>query len=501
MNSARIGAGPDAFFDEARRDAIRAHVDAILATTPFTTSARSTGLLRYLIARFFAGETDQTNEYAIGLDVFERPPSFDPRLDSIVRTEMSRLRKKLKDYYAAEGLKSPMRIELPLRSYVPQFVFDQPPASTAVSRRPWMWMIAAVVVAAGIAAWMISRKPAPRNLPPTLAILPFVNMSGDAAKEYIGDSLAEELTESLSESRALRVVARTSSFQFKNQSTDMREIGRKLNASALLEGSVQAHGSGLRVIAQLIQSSDGYHLWSATYDTPAAQLDRVESEIARAAAHALLPRSAPEPDRAAGTSNPAAHDLYLRSIYQLQQRTPDSARQSLELAQKAVALDPRYVRAYGAMVRALSTLSVLGVIPAREAADRSREAFQKALELDPDYSDGHAWAAMDAYTVEWNWPKAQREFERALAARGFHGQVNNLYGWSLMTRRRFDEARAQLQLAEDLDPASPGSRTNMVTDLIFERKFTRAKQEIDGIFKLNPKSLQGEHDLEWIAAL
>jgi len=83
----------------------------------------------------------------------------------------------------------------------------------------------------------------------------------------------------------------------------------------------------------------------------------------------------------------------------------------------------------------------------------------------------------------------------------FHGQVNNLYGWSLITRRRFDEARAQLQLAEDLDPASPGSRTNMVTDLIFERKSAWAKQEMGGIFRLNPKSLQGEHDLEWIAAI
>ena len=108
---------------------------------------------------------------------------------------------------------------------------------------------------------------------------------------------------------------------------------------------------------------------------------------------------------------------------------------------------------------------------------------------------------MDAYVNEWDWPRAEKEFKLALDAPGSHGQADTLYGWSLMTRRRFQEARTHLQIAEELDPQSPGSRSNMVVDWIFERKFPEAKREIDGIFKLNPKSLGGIRFLGWVSIL
>ncbi len=495
------------------QDRIRAHLEAAAASSAFASSARSVQLLRYLTHRALAGRGDQVNEYALGVDVFERPASFDPRVDSIVRSEMSRLRKRLKDYYADEGSASDIRIELPLRSYVPTFaVADRTPVTPQTPaeprhenarRRSPVWVAAAVILLlAGVWVWSHDRRDAP-PANASIAVLPFLNLSGDPAKEYLGDSVTDELTESLAETRDLRVVARTSSFQFKNKGADVREIGRKLNVTSVLEGSVQQRGDQFRVIAQLIRTADGFHLWSQTYDAPVADLQQVESDITRSSAQALLPavRKSGSAARPTAIVNPQAHDLYLRAIYQLQLRTPESLQEGLALAEKAVQVDPSYVRAYGAIVRTIGSLEQLRLISPHEASVRSRAAVKKALELDPNYSDGHAWVAMDAYVKDWDWPRAEKEFKIALAAPGPHYAAENLYGWCLITRKRFQEARNYLQLAEDLDPLSPGSRSNMAVDLILERKFREAKRELDGISKLNPKSLMALRGRVWVALL
>jgi len=441
-------------------EAIRAHVETVAGSSAFTPSARSAQLLRYVCEHALAGQGDRVNEYAIGVDVFQRPESFDPRVDSIVRTEMSRLRKRLKDFYAAEGASSPIRIEIPQRSYTPVFTPVEPRASAGAAvaaspdrpaprkemREPAMFLaLLAVLLSAGLLIWWVRDRSGMHSA--TIAVLPFLNLSGDPGKEYLADSITDELTETLSESKQLRVVARTSSFQFKNKNDDVREIGRKLNAGAVLEGSVQPAAGRFRVIAQLIRTTDGYHLWSHVYDEPEEEMQTVETQLAQACAQVLVPQTrAPGASaRSLTTSNPQAHDLYLRSIYQLQQRTPDSLRESLALAEKAVALDPTYVRAYGAIVRALGSLEPLRLISPVEAAERSRAAVQKALEIDPGYSDGHAWLAYDAYVRQWDWPRAEREYKLAFAADGPHGQADNLYGWSLITRQRFREARSHLQ--------------------------------------------------------
>jgi adenylate cyclase len=517
MHTADNGSARAAFLSEAQRVAVRKHLDAVTSSSAFFSFARSSDILRYICSRALDGKDDQVNEYAIGVDVFNRPESFDPRIDSIVRTEISRLRKRLKDYYSGEGSGATVRIDLPLRSYVPTFAFPEPetvpkrldppipaPASPAGSRGKLLISATVIVVLAGGAlGWrsLVRRTPQPSIT--TLAVLPFVNLSGDPGQGYVGDSVADELTELLSESRDLRVVARTSSFQFKNKSDDVRAIGSRLNAGAVLEGSIQRNGDRFRVIAQLIRTANGFHLWSHTYEASAIDLQRVEAEIAHSATQALLPagEAANAPSRPVNSANPEAHDLYLRSVYQLQLRTPESVRESLDLAEQAVALDPSYVRAWGAISRAAGVLGELRLMPPREAAARSRAATAKALALDPQYSDAHAWAAMDAYTNDWNWPMAEKEYQLALNASGPHGQVDNLYGWSLMTRKRFTEARNHLQLAEELDPESPGSRANMTTEWIFERKFLEARHEVDGIFKLNPKSLSAIRALLWIALL
>jgi TolB-like protein/Flp pilus assembly protein TadD len=504
------GSAKDASSSESiDQQAIRAHIETVLASPILASSPRRVQLLRYLCTRALSGDGDQVNEYAIGIDVFEKSASFDPRIDSIVRTEMGRLRQKLKEYYAGGGQSSTLRIELPLRSYVPVFTSvssEEPPAALpppaqkpTTSKRTVLAALLLLLLASGLALWAIRAKTG-QPADSAVVVLPFLNLTGEPSKEYLGDSLTDELTEVLAESRDLRVVARTSAFQFKGKNQDIREIGRALNAGSILEGSISNRENQFRVVVQLIRTADGYHLWSHTYDAPLADLSRIETEIAASAEQALLP-TRKVAAKVAPSPNPEAHDLYMRAIYQLQLHTADSLRESIRLSQEAVRIDPQYARAHFAIARAANTLSAIGEISGQEAARLGRAAAAKALAIDPQFSDAHAYMALTTYVYDWNWPEAEKEYALALQGEGSHGQAHSWYGWGLMTRGRFNEARSHLQTAEELDPQSPNPRQNLVTDLIQEGKFPAARREIAGIFKLYPKSLVAIRDVGWLAIL
>ena len=489
--------------------AIREELDRVLASPSFSTADRRARLLRFLVEESLSQHTDSLKESVIGVEVFERP-GYDPTLDSVVRVEMGRLRSRLTEYYSQAGRNDSVRIEIPKGSYQPSFNFagaELAAAAAAISDSkrslvPVAIALAAVILVLGLAAFAVWRFRSPSSTAPvSIAVLPFLNLSGEPAKEYLGDSLTDELTEALAESKSLRVVARTSAFQFKDKGRDVREIGRALNAAALLEGSISMRDGRYRVVVQLIRSADGYHLWSRTYDTTLADLARVETEIAESTEQALMPARKVTQAKLVASPSPEAHDLYMRAIYQIQLHTADSLREGLKLAQEAVRVDPDYVRAYFAIARAETTLSAIGVISGREATELGRAAAKKALALDPQFSDAHAYMAHSTYVYDWNWPEAEKEYALAFQGEGSHGQAHSLYGWGLMTQKRFAEAHGQLQTAEELDPQSPNPRQNLVTDRIFERNFPAAKQEVAGIFKLYPKSIVAIRDLGWIAIL
>ncbi|HTR36673.1 MAG TPA: hypothetical protein VMH80_12265 [Bryobacteraceae bacterium] len=493
-------------------DAIREELNRILASQAFLAADRRARLLRFLVEESLANRAESLKESVLATEVFDRPPGYDPKIDSIVRVEMGRLRSRLTEYYSQAGARDPIRVEIPKGSYQPAFIFIATDTATAEAAAPQERVpsgtrhlpipiaigVSVALILAGVLFWRFRAGTRPDTV--SIAVLPFLNLSGESNKNYVADSLSDELTETLAESKELRVVARTSAFQFKGKSEDVREIGRALNAEAILEGSVGSRDGSYRIVVQLIRAADGYHLWSHNYETSASELSLVEVEIAEATARSLLPsRKGTTPVIPASTrvasANPQAHDLYMRAIYQLQLHTPDSLRESLRLSEEAVRIDPQYARAYFAIARAETSLSAIGVISGREAAERGKAAAQKALAAAPDFSDAHAYMAYLLYTYDWNWTAAEKEYALALEASGSHGQAHSLYGWSLMTRKRFAEARSHLQTAEELDPQSPGSRQNLVNDLVFERDFTAAKREVAGIFKLYPKSLVGIRDL------
>jgi TolB-like protein len=499
VNSELRNLGGDGLASESRIRLVREQLERILASAGFQSAARRTRLLRYLVEQTLENRDDSLKESVIAVDVFERAPNYDPKVDSVVRVEIGRLRSRLVEYYAQAGADAPVRIEIPKGGYRPVFLFrDSEPAYRDIfetprtpERRPrphWI-RIAACAAALAVCAiiWLARRA---SDAPVTLAVLPFLNFTGDARNDYLCDGVSEELTDTLAQSAVLRVVSRTSAFQYKGKSADAREVGQKLGAGALLEGSVARRGEGLHVVAQLIRAGNGYHLWSQSYDAREAQLPAIEAEIGRAVQQRLAPAKAGSPgienERAA--KNPEAHDLYLRAAYEFNRRTAESIQRALELAQQAAREDPSYAQPYVLMAASESQLSTLLAEPPQVAAERARRDITQALALDPGNEGAHAQKAMLAYTDEWDWPQAERDFRRALAA-GSHSSAENLYGWCLITRGRFDESRRHLQIAAELDPLSLGPQLNQVEELFAERRYAAAKEKDAQVLKIAPENL------------
>lgn len=475
--------------DSGQRADVRAQLDRVLAAPAFTSSLRRGQLLRYLVERALAGEAGGINEYAIGVDVFEKAPSFDPRIESIVRTEAGRLRQKLRDYYAADGRADRVWIEIPLRSYKPAFHFrdpESPPAGPVRNRRPVGALLAAfalVLVCGAAAAWVWQvRTHRPIH---SLVVLPFQNFSPDGADEYLSDGLTDELTNEFANWKDLRVVARTSAYQYKGRGEDVRKIGRELNVDAVLEGSLAKQGDHVRITAQLNRTSDGYHLWSHSYDSRSLDMLNVQREIAQAIAAAVRKLGGNAPDRMQrpSTNNPEALDLYLRASYQYSRLSPESLVESLKLFQAAIDKDPAYARAYVGL--AMAEMELSNFTPSRQATQRARQALEEALKLDPDSGDAHWLLAEIAENSDWNWPRAEREFQLALE-KGGQAATRAVYGWSLARHGRFAEAQQQCAAAENVEPLGVAPRFCQFYVYYFQRQFPQARKMLLETLDLNP---------------
>jgi TolB-like protein/Tfp pilus assembly protein PilF len=475
--------------NEHDRQAIMREAGSI--TSAFANAPRLARLLRYLVDESLADRADSLKESVIAIAVFDRGSDYDPQLDSVVRVHIGRLRLRLLEYYSTHD--ASVRIEIPKGNYAPIFTFAEQHEKEVEGETAWRgWRTAVVVVAAllvtGIIWYTTSSSQRPVMSAASIAVLPFLNMSGNASMDYMGDSIADEITGSLAESNDLRVVGRTSSFQYKGKGADIRKIGRELDASAVLEGSITGNDlAKLRILVQLIRTSDGYHLWSHAYETDSADLQRTEAEIARVAGEKLVPSAKLHLETLQSTSNSDAHDLYMRAIYAFHLRTVTAEREALRLAKESSAKDPKYVLPYLVVAQAELQLSTLLAESPRQAAANARDAIDRALALDPLNSDAHAEKALLAYTEDWDWPQAEREFLLALG-HGSRAQAHNLYGWSLMTRGRFDDASAHLRIAAELDPQSLGPLLNQALNSIMRRDILSAGQRLDQVLQKNPNS-------------
>ena len=270
-------------------------LEKILASPGFVfTADRLSRFLRYAVEEHLNGQTDKLKESFLGVELFGRKPSYDPRIDGVVRTEAVKLRARLKQYYDSDGSADELIIDMPKGGYVPAFRLRQKEHATEsqapLERRRLPWKLFAAGFA--ILVLLVSGVVTMRDLPflaraqaaeiPAIAILPFIDLAPHRDQAYFCDGITEEIVGSLSKAGGFRVAASTSSFAFRQTRDDIREIGRKLNVGFVLEGSVRKENRRVRVTAQLINAVDGYHLWSETYERELNDVFSVQDEISRA---------------------------------------------------------------------------------------------------------------------------------------------------------------------------------------------------------------------------
>jgi serine/threonine protein kinase/lipoprotein NlpI len=296
---------------------------------------------------------------------------------------------------------------------------------------------------------------------PSLAVLPFANLSADKENEYFSDGLAEDIIDALTQVPRLRVMARTSSFAFRGKEADVREIGARLNVEHILEGSVRRAGNRIRVTAQLLKASDGYHLWSERFDREMTDVFAIQDEISQAIVEKLRVRLAGDrPLVKRYTENLAAYDLCLKARYQLLKMTPEGREAGRRYCEQAIALDPNYALAHVMLAESYFWSAFWGSTDPREAFAGAKSAALEALRLDDTIADAHSALGTVLGSGEFDWPGAEREFERALELSLSTAVVRYDYAWCyamwfLYPLGRVEQALAEIRRALELDPLDP----------------------------------------------
>ena len=479
-------------------EAVRAQLDKILASHAFAGAERPGRFLRFIVEQALAG--NPLKETLLGIEVFGRNPSYDPRLDGVVRVEAVKLRARLKEYYETEGAAEPVRIDVPKGGYLPCFEAfpSRPVEAVAVPPRRTWWrdwrvIVPPLALTVLIAGYLLARRSHPRPATPdssSIAVLPFVNLSSDKENEYFSDGLTDDLIDALTKVHGLRVVARGSAFQFKGKNPDIRAVGRQLNVAAVLEGSVQRSGGRLRITAQLSSVADGYHVWSETYDRRLADVFAVQDEISRAIVAALEVRVAGEPGRRlvqSSTQDLEAYNLYLQGRFHLNKWRPEGARKGIEYFAQAIGKDPDYAPAYTGLADCYTWLGVFGWSAARQAMPQARAAANRALQLDETLAAAHVSLGYVKALYDWDWPGAEREFKRALELSPGDADAHFAYSVTYLTPLgRLDEALAEIQRALALDPLSPYKITAGGMIYSDRREYDRAVEQFRKAIELEP---------------
>jgi TolB-like protein len=292
---------------------------------------------------------------------------------------------------------------------------------------------------------------------PSVAVMPFVNVSDDSSNEYFSDGISEELLNALVGIKNLRVPSRTSSFTFKGSDKRLDEIGRELHVEHVLEGSVRKAGDRIRVTVQLVEVSTDSRIWSETYTRTLDDIFAVQDEIARAIVSALqLTLSGVESERlgAHSTDNIEAYDKYLVGFYAWNQRTPDAIRAAIRNFKEAIALDPDFDQAWAALADAYVQMPEYEVASRAEYVPLAREAIKRALEVNPDSARSLATSGYFKAYYEYDWTGALADLERAIEIEPDYATGRHYYGDVLNTLGYLDKGLEQLAIARELDPLS-----------------------------------------------
>ena len=452
--------------DPVPATAIRDQLARVVASQGFVSSARLCRFLTHIVNRTIDGDIDSLKEFSIAMDVFDRTTKYDPNIDAIVRVEARRLRAKLKAYYEeGQGKADPVLIGLRPGSYVPVFRWlDAQPSEPGEK-------FDETTISSG---------------PRSIAVLPFVNMSPEPEQDYFCDGISEEITNSLTHLSRLNVIARTSAFHFKGSSIDIREVGQRLGADLIIEGSVRKAGEQLRITAQAIRTDTGHHLWSQTFRRELKDVFAVQEEIARSVAD-LLRLHVPE---AQETARPSAPDLdaytaYLRARFLIHQQSPESLRAALDQLQRLVGTYPGYALAYSGMAAASGLLSIFGLVSGREVYPVIKAHAERGHMLDPHSAETCTVLAGLRTWFEYRWEEANGLYDHALELQPSHAPAHMFRAMSLLCQGKIEAAEAGLLRSIELDPLSASDCARMAYLHYVKGEYSSAAEHLQQSFDLD----------------
>ncbi|UCH84438.1 MAG: hypothetical protein JSW50_01745, partial [Candidatus Latescibacterota bacterium] len=307
----------------------------------------------------------------------------------------------------------------------------------------------------GLAISGVARETVAGKARPSIAVLQFRDMSAQKDQEYLCEGVAEDIINALTHVEGLQVAARTSAFSFRGKDIDIREIGRKLNVQTLLEGSIQKAGNRLRITAQLIKVSDGYHIWSERYNRELEDVFAIQDEISLAIVDKLKVKLLGEERTKLvkrGTVNQDAYILYLKGRYFWNRRYEGGLQKAIEHFQQAIEKDPGFALAYSGLADGFGVLATYGFHPPKDAFTRAKKATEMALKIDGSLAEAVASQAYTRMFFDWDWPAAERGYKRAIDLNPNYETAHYWYGILLSIMGRVEESIQEMERARELEP-------------------------------------------------
>ncbi len=356
----------------------------------------------------------------------------------------------------------------------------------------------AAVLAAGWGIWRAVRPPGP-EVPPSLAVLPFLSLSASPDDQYLADAFTDEVINALARVPGVRVLGRTSTFALQGTRLDSKTLGARLGAKMLLESSVQRAGPDLRVATQLVDAASGVAVWSDTYRRQAKDLIGVEDEISRAIVGALRVRLAGNegPLVQRGTGSAEAYDLYLKGRYFVNRRGTGRATlvRAIDFYRQALRVDSTYARAWAGLAEAYGFLAGFGDTPPADAFGQAKAAAVRAAALDSNLALAHTSLGFIAIFHDWDWDAAGRELDRAIALDSTEPTTHLYRAWYLRCQGRLEEAVAEMRTAQRLDPLNRIFNARVGTLLETVGRYREAEAELRQAIDLDPDNDQAKSDL------
>jgi TolB-like protein/Tfp pilus assembly protein PilF len=336
----------------------------------------------------------------------------------------------------------------------------------------------------------------------SIAVVPFVNMSTDPENEYFSDGITEEILNALVKVEGLQVTSRTSSFAFKGKNLDVREIGKQLNVTTVLEGSVRKAGNKVRITAQLINCVDDYHLWSETYDRQLEDIFEVQDEISRKIANQLRAKLTSNDMKenlvTAPTENLDAYNTYLKGLFYLSYWTPQEAKKAIEYFYQAIKMEESFSLPYSGLAYSYTMLGAMGQMPPLKAYPIGKEMGQKALELDNGLAESHVAIALIKLFYEWDLDGAEDSLKKAKELNPGSANVYHFYSLYYVARGKYEEGVESIKKALELDPLSLIINQHYAEGLIWVGKLDESLAQLDKTLEMDPNFRPAIQNKGWV---